>query len=150
MISVTQIWHQWHLEKKYKTHFLNIQYVYTVRSRYIAVIFLMWSKFYHCNCCGVCTTVSYITALYWESFAFEFHCNAFSSNKTSLGLAIHVMHVKQEVMAKITDAWLLHRRAIWKLSSTSAWHHTMQNISAYRTLTRIVNGLTNDWRNIYW
>ena len=58
----------------------------TVRSRYIAVIFLritheraegrgmgchsrvqIWPKFYHCNCCAVCTIVLYVTAIYRES-----------------------------------------------------------------------------------
>ena len=29
----------------------------------------IWPKFYHCNCCAVCTIVSYITAIYLESIA---------------------------------------------------------------------------------
>ena len=27
----------------------------------------IWPKFHHCNCCAVCTMVSYITAIYRES-----------------------------------------------------------------------------------
>ena len=57
-------------------------YIYTVRSRYIAVIFLCtthervmgcrswvqtWPKFYHCNRCAVDTIVSYIIAIYRAS-----------------------------------------------------------------------------------
>ena len=62
-----------------------------MRSRYIAVIFLritherhpvgclqgrrmgrhlwlqMWPKFYHCNCCSVCTIASYIATIYREN-----------------------------------------------------------------------------------
>ena len=26
----------------------------------------IWPKFYHCNCCAVCTIVWYMTAIYWE------------------------------------------------------------------------------------
>ena len=39
-----------------------------VRARYGCRSWVqIWPKFYHCNCCAVCTIISYITAIYQES-----------------------------------------------------------------------------------
>ena len=44
---------------------------YPVRARYGCHSWVqIWLKFYHCNCCAVCTITSYITVVYWESIIF--------------------------------------------------------------------------------
>ena len=75
--------HRWPVNSPYKWPVTRKMFpfddvvMHTVRSRYIAVIFLhitherhphqIWPKFYYCNCCAACTIISYITAIYRES-----------------------------------------------------------------------------------